>query len=84
MCFPASKGTTVLAPDVNAETEKRAWIAYYDAQAALYAELAEAAGSAEECCTYREREYQWLEKGRNLRFGRFSGSLDDMGDRPAR
>jgi hypothetical protein len=56
---------------IASETEWRAWIAYYDAQAALFAELAEGASSPEQCVAFRDREHDWREKARNLRQGSF-------------
>lgn len=49
------------------EDEARAWIAYYDAQATLFAELAEGSSNAEQCRDFRDQENKWREKARALK-----------------
>lgn len=40
---------------------------YYDAQATLYAELAEGASTPEECGRYRDEEHKWRTKAADVR-----------------
>jgi hypothetical protein len=53
-------------PRTRIDDETLAWIAYYDAQAALFAELAEASNSPEQRSHLREQENKWREKARAL------------------
>lgn len=48
------------------DDETLAWIAYYDAQAKLFAELAAGASSPEQVRNFREQENRWREKARAL------------------
>lgn len=46
--------------------ETRAWIAYYEAQARLFSELAHGSSSPDQVRTFREQENRWREKARAL------------------
>lgn len=48
------------------DDETRAWIAYYNAQARLFAELAAGTSSVEQVRSFREQENRWREKARAL------------------
>ncbi|BCJ90642.1 hypothetical protein IZ6_13770 [Terrihabitans soli] len=48
------------------DDETRAWIAYYNAQAKLFAELAAGTASSEQVRNYRAQEKSWREKARAL------------------
>jgi uncharacterized protein YecT (DUF1311 family) len=48
------------------DDETLAWIAYYDAQAKLFAELADGSSSDEQKRNFREQENRWREKARAL------------------
>ncbi len=65
--------TLIDTPDFNSENERRAWLAYYDAQALLYAELAEGASSAEQCHAFRDQQLSWIEKAQKFRLGPTAG-----------
>jgi len=53
-------------PRTRIDDETLAWIAYYDAQATLFAQLAEGSSSPEQCSNFRDQENKWREKARAL------------------